>query len=127
MKKQSLKTFLRNFYLSSFLYSFVFAYAIYTVFFSINGLSVFQISILLMLWSGIAMLFEIPSGALADYWSRKNLLILAPLLKSICFPYLVCSRWELCPLCYWIFSLEFGFDFQLWHKRCSTLRQLGCS
>lgn len=79
------KTFLRNYYLTSFLENFVFAYAIYNVFFNIRGLSIFQISLLLGWWALSALVFEIPTGALADRWSRKKMLTLAPLLKSGCF------------------------------------------
>lgn len=31
------------------------------------------------------MLLEIPSGALADYWDRKKILVIAPLIKVLCF------------------------------------------
>lgn len=79
------KSFLRNYYLSSSLYDFIFAYAIYTILFSINGLSPFEISLILAWWSFTSVVLEIPSGALADYWSRKKLLIIAPLIKSLCF------------------------------------------
>lgn len=85
METQKYKLFLRNYLLSSSLYDFIFAYAIYNVLFNIRGLSVFQISILLAWWALTAMLFEIPSGALADYWSRKKMLVIAPLIKSLCF------------------------------------------
>ncbi len=85
MKEQNYQSFLRNYYLSLFFYDFVFAYAIYNVLFSIKGLSVSEISILLACWSLTSILFEIPSGALADYWSRRKILILAPLIKSFCF------------------------------------------
>jgi predicted MFS family arabinose efflux permease len=50
-----------------------------------QGLSVLQISILLSWWAGVGMIAEIPSGALADYWSRQKLLVIAPLIKSFCF------------------------------------------
>jgi MFS family permease len=79
------KSFLRNYYLSSALYDFIFAYAIYNVLFNIRGLSIFQISLLLSWWALTSVLFEIPSGALADHWSRKKLLVIAPLIKSLCF------------------------------------------
>ena len=85
MQNFSYKFFLRNYYLTSFFYDFIFAYAIYNVLFNIRGLSVFQISILLAWWAAIAMLLEIPTGALADYWSRKKMLTIAPILKSFCF------------------------------------------
>jgi MFS family permease len=81
----SYTSFLRNYYLSSSLYDFIFAYAIYTVLFSINGLSPFEISLILAWWAFTLFVLEIPSGALADYWSRKKLLMTAPLIKSLCF------------------------------------------
>jgi MFS family permease len=77
--------FLRNYYLACFFEDFVFAYAIYTVFFSIRGLSIFRISLLLGWWALTVLVFEIPSGALADRWSRKKMLVLAPMIKSACF------------------------------------------
>lgn len=83
--EQQFKSFLRNYYISSTLYDFVFAYAIYTVFFSLNGLSVFQISLLLSWWAFTSVVLEVPSGALADHWSRRKMLIIAPVIKSLCF------------------------------------------
>lgn len=79
------QSFLRNYYLTSFFYDFVFAYAVYNLLFSIRGLSVFQISLLLAWWAFTAMIFEIPTGALADSWSRRKMLIIAPLVKALCF------------------------------------------
>jgi MFS family permease len=84
MTNVSLKTFLRNYYLSGFFYKFVFASAIYTVFFYINGLSVFQISLLMSFEALVIVLLEIPTGALADRWSRRKILLIAPLFKSLC-------------------------------------------
>jgi len=104
MKTQEYKSFLRNYLLSSSLYDFVFAYAIYNVFFSIRGLSVFQISILLSWWALTAMLLEIPSGALADYWSRKKMLVIAPLIKSLCF-----ITWFLADGNFYVYALGFLF------------------
>lgn len=85
METHKYRSFIRNYLLSSSLYDFVFAYAIYNVLFNIRGLSVFEISILLAWWALAAMLLEIPSGALADYWSRKKMLVIAPIIKSLCF------------------------------------------
>ncbi len=76
---------MRNYYLACFFEDFVFAYAIYNVFFSIRGLSILQISLLLGWWALAVLVFEIPSGALADRWSRKKMLVLAPVIKSACF------------------------------------------
>lgn len=83
--KTSFKSFLNNYYLTCFFYDFVWAYAIYAALFHLRGISIFQISILLAIWSLSGVLFEIPSGALADYGSRKKMLTVAPLIKSLCF------------------------------------------
>jgi MFS family permease len=92
MTNFSLNIFLRNYYLTSFFYKFIFSYAIYSVFFYIHGLSVFQIS-LLMSWEALVIvLLEIPTGALADSWSRRKMLIIAPLFKSLCLVILFCAQ-----------------------------------
>lgn len=85
MTNRDYRNFLRNYYLSSSLYDFIFAYAIYNVMFNLKGLSIYKISILLSWWALTAVVLEIPSGALADYWSRKKLLVIAPLIKALCF------------------------------------------
>lgn len=76
---------MRNYFLACFFEDFVFAYAIYNVFFNIRGLSVFQISLLLGWWALTVLVFEIPAGTMADRWSRKKMLVLAPMIKSGCF------------------------------------------
>ncbi len=96
--------FLRNYYLSSALYDFIFAYAIYTVLFSIHGLSPFQISLLLAWWSFTSLLLEVPSGALADYWNRRKLLIIAPLVKSLCL-----LAWYFADGDFYVYGLGFLF------------------
>lgn len=85
MENKIYKSFLKNYYLTTALYDFVFAYAVYNVLFNIKGLSIFQISALLAWWSLTTIILEIPSGALADYWSRRQMMIISPLIKSLCF------------------------------------------
>lgn len=104
METQKYKSFIRNYLLSSSLYDFVFAYAIYNVLFNIRGLSIFEISLLLAWWALAAMLLEIPTGALADYWSRKKMLVVAPLLKSLCF-----ITWFLAEGNFYLYGLGFLF------------------
>ncbi|MBN1924017.1 MAG: MFS transporter [Nanoarchaeota archaeon] len=53
--------------------------------FQLRGLSVFEISLLLALWSGITVFFEVPSGALADKWNRKYMISLSMFFKAVCF------------------------------------------
>lgn len=101
---QSYKSFLRYYYLSSFFFDFVFAYAIYNVLFNIRGLSVPQISILLAFWALMASLFEIPTGGLADSWSRKKMLVIAPIIKAICF-----VIWAFAGSNFYIYALGFVF------------------
>ena len=104
MQKFSLNSFLRNYYLTSFFYDFIFAYAIYNLLFNILGLTVFQISLLLSWWALVAMLLEVPTGALADYWSRKKMLTIAPLIKALCF-----TVWFFANGNFYLYALGFTF------------------
>lgn len=72
--------------------------------FNIKGLSIFQISLLLSWWALTSVLFEIPSGALADHWSRKKMLVIAPLIKSLCF-----ITWFLANGNFYLYALGFLF------------------
>lgn len=79
-------------------------YPLYLLMFEKDGLSVAQISLLLAIWSVPAVILEIPTGVLADRWSRRNMLLLGMLLKAGC--YLV-----------WFFADGFGMfalGFILW-------------
>jgi MFS family permease len=96
------RRFLRCYYLTTVCYDFVFAYAIYTVFFSIRGLTVFQIGLLLSWWTLTSIVLEIPTGALADCWSRRKMLALAPLVKGLCF-----LTWFLAGGSFYLFALGF--------------------
>lgn len=58
-------------------------YPVYLLMFKANGLSLTQISFLLAIWSLSVVLLEIPTGVLADHWSRKNMLIIGGLCKAI--------------------------------------------
>ena len=60
-------------------------YATYAVLIVNYGVSPFELSILLSSWSASAIVFELPSGALADRLSRRWLLMSACWFKSACF------------------------------------------
>ncbi|MBN1891373.1 MAG: MFS transporter [Clostridiales bacterium] len=80
------------------------AYPIYLLLFEYKGLSLSQISLLLMIWSVPVVLLELPSGILADRWSRKNLLLISTFLHAACFAV-------------WLFSegfLGFAVGFIFW-------------
>ena len=96
------RRFLKCYYLTHFWYDFIFAYAIYTLYFSLGGMSVFDISLLLTWWSIAAMVAEVPTGALADSWSRRKMLVLAPLIKALCF-----MTWYFARGSFYLFALGF--------------------
>jgi MFS family permease len=82
---QNYKRFIKNFYIYKFFKDFVFIYAVYIILFKFRGLSILEISILLSLWSSFVVIFEVPTGALADKWNRKFMLILGMLSKAAGF------------------------------------------
>lgn len=88
---------IKLFYLQRFFIHFIFFWSVDKIFFSQRGASTFEISILVGLWGLFALIFEVPSGALADRWSRKKMIVLAAFVHSTA--YIV-----------WIFSHSFwGF------------------
>ena len=101
-EEDACRRFLRYYYLTHFWYDFIFAYAVYTVYLNLRGMSVLDISILITWWSVTSMAMAVPSGALADAWSRKQLLVLAPLIKSLCF-----VTWFFAGGRFWFFALGF--------------------
>jgi len=58
-------------------------YPFYALLFADTGLDDGSISLLLALWSATAVLAEVPSGALADRWSRRGALVLAGVLQAV--------------------------------------------
>ena len=60
-------------------------YAFYTLLFVEKELSTSEIAVLIALWSGFSIIFELPSGILADRWNRRNMLIIAALVEGLCF------------------------------------------
>lgn len=123
-----LKTFLKLFYAHRFFNDFVLLYPVYMLLFESKGLTVFDMSLLLTIWSVTAVLFEVPTGVLADRISRKLIIITGTSFKLICFVL-------------WLFAEEFflfaaGFVFWgLQEAFCSgsteallydTLKKHGC-
>ncbi|HEX7259800.1 MAG TPA: MFS transporter, partial [Candidatus Saccharimonadia bacterium] len=101
---QNLKTTLRKIYLFCFLDDFVLLYPFYSIYMAGKGLSLFQISTLLILWSLTDLIANIPLGVLADKYSRKNMLAIGQILKALSF-----ISWVLFP------SYEgFALGFVLW-------------
>ncbi len=80
-----LNRFVRWWYLHEFLQGFVLLYPVYAIFMLDRGLSPLELSWLFIIWSGSAMAFEVPTGVWADRFSRRNLLIVANLIKAAAF------------------------------------------
>lgn len=70
-------------YLYKFFDDFVLIYAFYAVMFSEFNIAPEKIGILLGAWSVVAFLLEVPSGVLADKYSRKHILFFSQLVRSI--------------------------------------------
>ncbi|HKX73306.1 MAG TPA: MFS transporter [Candidatus Saccharimonadales bacterium] len=76
-------------------------YPLYAVMFTDTGLNAAQISSLLFAWSLTAFFSEVPSGAIADKYPRKYVLIIGQALRAIGF-----ALWFLVPN-YWGFLIGF--------------------
>ena len=81
MKQQqpnvSLNTRLRPLYVAAFFQSFVLWYAAEKLFMRSIGFSDADIGFMVAVYSAVMLLIDMPSGLLADRWSRKGVLILA--------------------------------------------------
>ena len=77
-----LRRFLRAYYAYVFLTEFMLGYAVYAVWFQLGGLGVWEIALLFAIWSALAVVFELPSGALSDHFDRRWLLVAAPFFKA---------------------------------------------
>lgn len=85
MKIHSARSVIAKFYTYAFFNEFILIYPFYTLLFADTGISPAQIAILLIAWSGTAFLLEIPSGAIADKFNRRNVLALSVGLKMAAF------------------------------------------
>ena len=76
-------------------------YPLYALLFLDTGLSNAQISALFAIWSVTGFVCEVPSGALADRWSRRGVVVLAGVLQAAAF-----VIWTAAPQV-WAFALGF--------------------
>jgi MFS family permease len=60
-------------------------YPLYALLFLDTGLSVAQVSLLFAIWSTVGFVAEIPSGALADRYSRRRALVVSALAQALGF------------------------------------------
>lgn len=71
--------------LFSFLDDLILIYPLYAVMFAERGISTAEISVLLFAWSAVAFVLEVPTGGLADRFSRRHLLAGAQLFRAAGF------------------------------------------
>jgi MFS family permease len=60
-------------------------YPLYALLFAANGLDDTQISALLLIWGAVGIVAEVPSGAVADCFSRRGCLVAAGVLQALAF------------------------------------------
>lgn len=73
----------RKIYLFRFLDDFMLIYPLYAVMFADMGLNAGQIASLFIAWSTTSILLEIPTGGLADKFSRRKLLALGQSIRGL--------------------------------------------
>ena len=75
----------RKLYAFSFFDEFLLIYPFYALMFQDNGLSGAQISSLFIIFTVMIFLLEVPSGSIADKYSRKNVLLIGIMARAIAF------------------------------------------
>ena len=88
-------------YLHAFLTELVLIYPVFGIM-MLESVSKIEFSVLLVVWSGIAIVLEVPLGTLADRFDRRALLAIAGIVEGACF---VC--WLLIPG-FWGYMLGFA-------------------
>lgn len=78
-----MKKFLYKIYAFRFFDDLVLIYPLYTIMFTDFGIQPWQVATLLAVWSTTTFLLEVPSGVWADIYSRKNILFLGQLIRSL--------------------------------------------
>ena len=69
-----------------FLREVVLIYPVYAIMMGEHGVSPLELSTLFVVWSGTVVVFEVPSGTLADRFSRKWLMVAGGIIKGAAFP-----------------------------------------
>jgi len=78
-------SFLGRLYAFSFFDRFILIYPLYTVMFVDAGLTPVEITVCLTAWSITSFTLQVPSGVIADRWSRRHILAWAQLVRGAGF------------------------------------------
>jgi MFS family permease len=90
--KKEINIFLTKYYLLGIFSTMYFVASFLMIIVSGVISNPFHITILLAMYSIVKIIFEIPSGAFADRFGRKNTLILANLIGALAFIFLILRR-----------------------------------
>ena len=93
-------------------------YAVYALMMQKHGLTPVQISLLFMLWSLSALVFEVPSGAVSDRMDRRAVLALSGCIQSAVF---LLWFWQPTFADYAVGFLLWGFGGSLWPMNAPRL------
>jgi MFS family permease len=93
---------IKRLYAYRFLDDFILIYPLYQVMFSDHGLDLVQISWLFVIWSITALAADVPTGVLADRYSRRKLLAFGQLIRAAGF-----GCWLLAPS-FWGYAAGFA-------------------
>ena len=86
-------------------------YAVYSLLFADHGISASHISLLFILWSATSFVFEVPSGAWADSFDRRRLLVVSAGIYAAGFA--TWMTWQTFP--------GFALGFVLWGLSSSLM------
>jgi MFS family permease len=78
-------SFLARLYAFSFFDRFILIFPLYTVMFVDAGLRPVEITVCLTAWSITSFILQVPSGVIADRWSRRHILAWAQLVRGAGF------------------------------------------
>ena len=78
-------SFLVRVYAFNFFDKFILIFPLYTVMFVDAGMSPLEITVCLTAWSVTTFVLQVPSGVLADRWSRRHILAWAQLVRGVGF------------------------------------------
>lgn len=78
-----MKSLLARTFAFVFLNDFVLIYPLYAVMFTDHGLSVAQVAAIMAVWSGTVFILEIPSGVLADKFSRRHIMAAGQIARAV--------------------------------------------
>ena len=79
------RAFVPAWYVSGLLRELVLIYPVYAIMMGEHGISPFELSMLFAIWSVASVVLEVPSGTLADRYSRRHVLVVSGFIKSLTF------------------------------------------